>query len=283
MKLLLSRSILAVCCVMFVIQFAAGQSLESGNEIFVDEEWLRYKVKWGLIRLGSVEVTQQRIDTPQSPKYVVQIKAESRSLPFINLYFVNRSILDASKPVNEHFNLFLGRDHQSITTYSFDRANHKIYMVRTDNGNVVRHDTLSNIYIAYDAGGIFMMMRILSAYDTSAHLPTLSEFQLKGTDIVFSNKSKMLKVDAADAPISARYFEGTAHWVGSSWGGVSGPFNGWVSADEAAIPLKINMKIFLGSVTLELEKFRRPNRTILPIKENENLIANKSGNGGTIQ
>ena len=102
-----------------------------------------------------------------------------------------------------------------------------------------------------------MMMRMLSAFDTSAYLPTLSEFQLKGTDLVFSNETRTVKVCATETPLPARHFEGTAHWVGSAWAGVSGPFSGWVSADEAAVPLKINMKIFLGSVTLELEQFKR--------------------------
>ena len=257
MKSLMSRSIRVAFCLIFFIQFVSAQTTQSGDEIFVEEESLHYKVKWGFIRLGSVEVTQRRIDTLQSTKFVVQIKAESKPLPFINLYFVNRSILSTPSPINEHFNLLLGRDQQSVTTYLFDQVNHKIYMSLTDHGELVRSDTLSNIYAAYDAGGIFMMMRMLSAYDTSAYLPTLSEFQLKGTDLVFSNETGTVKVCATETPLRARHFEGTAHWVGSAWAGVSGPFSGWVSADEAAVPLKINMKIFLGSVTLELEQFKR--------------------------
>lgn len=257
MKSVMSRSIRLVCCLIFFIQCVSAQTTQSGDEIFVEKESLHYKVKWGFIRLGSVEVTQRRIDTLQSKRFVVQIKAESKPLPFINLYFVNRSILSTPSPINERFNLLLGRDQQNVTTYLFDQANHKIYMSLTDRGELVKSDTLSNVYVAYDAGGIFMMMRMLSPYDTSAYLPTLSEFQLKGTDLDFSNETRMIKVCATETPLAARHFEGTAHWVGSAWAGVNGPFSGWVSADEAAVPLKINMKIFLGSVTLELEQFKR--------------------------
>lgn len=274
MKLLLDRVVFAVWMVTILIQLAAAQNVKSQNEIFAEEEWLRYKVKWGFIRVGSVEVIQKRMGTAGSAKFVVQIKLKSAPLPFINLYCVNRSILNSFNPVNENFNLFLGKDLQNITAYTFDQANHKIYMSATDHGDFVRSDTLNDVYVAYDAGGIFTMMRMLSAYDTSVCLPTLSEFQLKNTDLVFTNKTKKLKVSAIDSSLLARYFEGTAHWVGTSWAGVKGPFSGWVSADKAALPLKIKMKIFLGSVMLELEEFDRRN---WPTVENS-ILANEKVN-----
>lgn len=273
MKVLSDRLFFATWILTILIQFVAGQNVESPNEIFAEEEWLRYKVKWGFIRLGSVEVAQQRIGSPGSGKSVVQIKLESASLPFINLYCVNRSILNNANPINEYFKLFLGKDLQNITVYSFDRKNHKIYM-SADNGDFIRSDTLNDIYVAYDAGGIFTMMRMLSAYDTTVCLPTLSEFQLKNTDLIFTDQVKKLKVDAIDSSLSARYFEGTAHWIGTSWAGVKGPFSGWISTDKAAVPLKMKMKISLGSVTLELEEFDRqdwPNAK-------DSVLANRTGN-----
>lgn len=259
MKSLLDKLVFAAWILTILIQIAVAQNVNSENEIFAEEEWLRYKVKWGFIRVGSVEVVQKRISTAGSGKFVVQIKLESAPLPFINLYCVNRSILNSLNPVNENFNLFLGKDLQNITAYTFDQVSHKIYMSVIDHGNFIRSDTLENMNLAYDAGGIFTMMRMLSAYDTTVYLPTLSEFQLKDTELILTDKMKKLKVDAIDSSLSARYLEGTAHWVGTSWAGVKGPFSGWVSADKAAVPLKMKMKISLGSVTLELEEFIRPN------------------------
>lgn len=245
---------------MLVIQSAAGQNVQPSSSIFVDGEWLSYKVKWGFIRLGTVEITQQRVDSLQPERFVVKITGDSRPLPFIDVYFINESVLDPTRPVNENFNLFLGREQQRVTTYSFDKVNRKIYMALRENGALTATDTLYDKYIAYDAGGVLMMMRMLCGYDTTAYLPTLSEFQLKGTDLVFTDEAKLIKVSAIDTPILARYFEGIAHWVGTSWAGVRGPFSGWISADEAAVSLKINMKIFLGSITLELEEFHREER-----------------------
>jgi hypothetical protein len=278
-KSLLNRLVFTAWIVTILIQLVAAQNVKSENEIFAEEEWLRYKVKWGFIRVGSVEVIQKRMDTAGSAKFVVQIKLESAPLPFINLYCVNRSILNSSNPVNEHFNLYLGKDHQNITAYTFDQLNHKIYMSATDHGDFVRSDTLNDMQIAYDAGGIFTMMRILSAYDTTVCLPTLSEFQLKNTELVFTNETKKLKVSAVDSSVSARYFEGTAHWVGTSWAGVKGPFSGWVSADKAAVPLKIKMKISFGSVTLELEEYLRPN---WPSAEGS-ILANETRTNGSAE
>jgi len=273
-KSLLNKLVFAGWIVTILIQLAIAQNAAPQNEIFAEEEWLRYKVKWGFIRVGSVEVTQKRMDTAGSARFVVQIKLESAPLPFINLYCVNRSILNRSNPINEYFNLFLGKDKQNVTTYAFDRANHRIYMSATDHGDFIRSDTLNDIYVAYDAGGIFTMMRMLSAHDTMVCLPTLSEFQLKNTELIFTDKIKKLKVDAIDSSLSARYFEGTAHWVGTSWAGVKGPFSGWVSADKAAVPLKMKMKISLGSVTLELEEYSRRNWP----RAESSILAKDTGN-----
>lgn len=277
MKSLLDRSIFVAWVVIILIQLSAAQNVKSENKIFINDEWLRYKVQWGFIRLGSIEVIQKKLGSTVSSKFVVQIKVESAPLPFINLYCVNRSILNSVNPINEYFNLFLGEDQQKITAYVFDQVNQKIYMSATDHGRFVRSDTLNNINIAYDAGGIFVMLRMLSAYDTTVCLPTLSEFQLKNTNLIFTNKTKKLKVSAIDSSLSARYFEGIAHWVGTSWGGVSGPFNGWVSTDAAAIPMKIRLKIFLGSVILELEDYKRKD---WPFAGSKNLFVKETHEEG---
>jgi len=39
---------------------------------------------------------------------------------------------------------------------------------------------------------------------------------------------------------------------------MKGPFRGWFSDDDAAIPLKAKVEIFLGSIVLELESYERP-------------------------
>jgi hypothetical protein len=102
-----------------------------------------------------------------------------------------------------------------------------------------------------------MMARIFSGSGDTMRLPTLNDYKISQTDIVFTDEIENLEVDAAEAPIRCRRFEGNAQWEGTSFAGMKGTFRGWVSDDEASIPVRAEVGIFLGSIVLELEQFER--------------------------
>ena len=89
-------------------------------------------------------------------------------------------------------------------------------------------------------------------------MPTLNECSVRETEINFTDEFEMMKVAACDTPVRCRRIDGNAKWVGNSFAGMKGPFIGWISDDSAAIPLKAELKIFLGSIVLELESTNRP-------------------------
>jgi hypothetical protein len=62
---------------------------------------------------------------------------------------------------------------------------------------------------------------------------------------------------ALDDPVRTRKYKGFVHGQGGTSAGLSGEFTGWVSDDEAAIPLQAEMKVLLGSIHLELERWTR--------------------------
>ncbi len=77
----------------------------------------------------------------------------------------------------------------------------------------------------------------------------------------FTGPIENVEIDAFDRPIRTRKYTGFADWKGGTSAGLSGEFTGWVSDDEAAIPLQAEMKVFLGSIRLELERWHRPDWT----------------------
>jgi hypothetical protein len=183
--------------------------------------------------------------------------ARSANLPFINVFFINEGLLNPFHPSLQHFTMTTGRNSESVTTYSRDSASGKIFMKTVEDESIVREDSLFFNDTIYDAPGLFMMMRCLASSGFNLTLNNIVEFKISQTHFSFTGEQEMLQVSAFDDPQPALKFHGKADWVGHAWAGVSGPFQGWISQDTCAFPLKVKIKIFLGSVTLELENFKR--------------------------
>ncbi len=230
------------------IPSSSAQSLSYNSAPFRDGEVLRYKVKWSFIRVATVEITQQAVDSSFFPKYLVQLDAKSTRI---------KVVLHAHSPTNTNFILEQGRE--KITVYKYDFQKHLILMEARENGSLVRRSGLSHDSDYYDLLGVIMMMRCLAASESRVVLPTVVDFGVRNTDLLFTDEIKKIKVSAFKGPVQARRVDGKANWKG--FGGVSGPFKGWISDDKAAIPLKIVLKASLGSVSLELERIHRPERT----------------------
>jgi hypothetical protein len=245
--------------ILFLTGFnaAIGQSTWYQTSAFSDGEWLKYKVKWGFIGLGTVEVKKKKIETNGTVAYKVEMHARSAKLPFINVFFVNEGYLNPYQPTLQNFTLTSGKEATNITTYIYKPKSNMIEMKTVDKGRVVRYDSVRYKNAVYDALGIFMSMRCLSGSGFNISLQNIVEFKISQTHFNFSGRQGFLKIDAFPERKKALKFSGRADWVGSSWAGVSGPFHGWISDDSSAIPLKVQIKIFLGSITLELEEFSR--------------------------
>lgn len=77
------------------------------------------------------------------------------------------------------------------------------------------------------------------------------------TDLQFDGEVEEVEVDACDQPVRTRKFTGFAHWSGGTSVGLTGEFTGWLSDDDASVPMRAEMRTLLGSITLELEQWAR--------------------------
>jgi len=242
-----------------------GIPQEYKSTAFCDGEWLRYKVKWGFIQLGTIEVFQKKIIYDGSPAFKIMMHGQSRKLPFINVYFINEGIIDQYKPTLQHFTLTSDKDGNNVTTFIYNSQSKTISMKNLQKEQVVRLDSIVYIDDLYDALGMFMMIRCLSESGRKVKLNNIIEFQISQTQLNFTEEVDTIKVAAFDTDQKALKFSGYADWEGGkSWAGVSGSFKGWISHDSKAIPLKVKIKIFLGSIILELEDIKRKNRENTP-------------------
>jgi hypothetical protein len=229
------------------------------SSVFMPGETLQYKVKWGFFRLGTVLITQQQCDSTMPGTCLLSMSVHSASgLPFISVHFVNRSFKSPHALWVLEETIITGEDSTDLTTYWQDTTTNMLFCKKTTRG--CERSSLDSSHIegaCFDALGLFMMARLYAASNQTIALPTLNEFAVKETEINCTNNVEELEVAACDTPVRCRRIEGNAKWVGNSFAGMKGPFTGWVSDDEASIPLRAELKIFLGSIVLELESTNR--------------------------
>ena len=240
------------------IDASPAQSRGREQTPFKDGKILRYKVNWSFIRLGTV-VIEQLADSSEEHSFQLRMTVKSTpSLPFINLDFVNRTLLSFERQSVSEETVMSGEDRKNITVYRYDSKRRQVYVEETEQGGTVRRDSIPTDSPCYDALGLFMLSRGLNGSGLSLLLPTLNDYAINPTEIRLTREPEEVEVDAIPFPVKCRRVVGNAKWVGKSFAGMKGSFEGWITDDEAAIPLKAEVEIFLGSVTLELESYERP-------------------------
>ena len=86
------------------------------------------------------------------------------------------------------------------------------------------------------------------------NLNVFHELQEGLLEINFSGKTDTIDVLCLKKEVPALYLNGNANF--SAIAGFGGEYEGWFSTDEQHIPLAARMKIFVGSVYIELEKYK---------------------------
>jgi hypothetical protein len=234
---------------------AYGQLTEESP--FFSGERLTYRVKWMFIRLGTVEITQQALDTSENRTYAITMHVQSaQGLPFINLDFTHQTHL-ASSPLHVFDEIITSSTgEKAITVYRHGGG----YLSMSDSatGKPGRFEIIPIDTSCYDANSLLMFARLFVASGRNVQLPTVNDFAIGQTELNFHGRLEDIEVPAFDHSISCRAFQGDAKWVGTSFAGMSGEFRGWISNDRARVPLRAELKIALGSITLELESYLRP-------------------------
>lgn len=254
---MLLRHLITSLCVVFVLTSPSFSQPPPSRNAFYSGEVLQYKVKWGFIRLGTVEIRQAEQNAGDSSAAVRMSVTSAKGLPFINVNFVNQSILPTSSPHVLRETILYGENASRRTVYQYESKSGWIIMTDSADGGLVRRDTLSTGVPCYDALAMFMVMRMISGTPGSIQFPTLIDGTLAETKVVVTDEVRDMEVDALGGTVPCRRFHGDAQWEGSSFAGMTGAFQGWISDDAAAIPVQVEVNITLGSIVLSLESSKR--------------------------
>lgn len=232
------------------------------NKVFYSSETLVYKVKWTFIRIGTITIKTTACEN--NPDYIkVSMLVESNpSIPFLNIKEYNETIIDRRTLMSNSFYAFYqngGDGTKYYTNYNDETksAVWKVYDVSTH--KFTDSTTIYNCARYVDGPSLFFFTRVNSHLRKTINVPTIIEGKIESTKLIFTDTKEEIEIDALDYPIIAKQYFGCANWEGGSSQSLSGDFMGWISDDDAAIPVYAEVKVLLGSINMELESWERGN------------------------
>jgi hypothetical protein len=247
-------------CLLFSNSFAQDKVIEVG-------EMLRYKVYFGFIPLGEVEFKINKTYTEDKKEHITA-KAQIKSLkdiPFVDVDYIFESVMikekedDQSRIYSEKFNSSEFKNKAiHATSYDFNYKERFIQVTKDVDGMNVEEFTKvsidSNTYFQ-DGLSIFYDARLHSFSNRNFNVPVYINEQISSVKYSFNINKDIVSVGKIDYDISAIKIAGVADFIGVF--GLTGEFVGWLSDDEARIPIKANFNVQIGSISLELHSYKR--------------------------
>lgn len=247
--------------VIFLILAYSFSTLPIYSEelIYVGEE-LEYDVTFMSIKLGRIKIVTLENDEYQGIKtYHSKVFMESNpNIPFLSMKAIFNSWMDKSLSTGVYFegSTKLGRDGWGYQKIIFNKPQTNSLTTEKYYDKEKINDTIltANMPIL-DGATLFFFARQNVNMNKKVKVQTIMDLSIGNTFLNFTGKTEKVKIKAVDYPISTYYLNGKAEWVGVY--GLGDKFEGWFSSDYARIPIKANMNVYIGSIVLELKKWKR--------------------------
>jgi len=250
------RFLFYILCMILISIGHTAASDKTGFQWKIGEE-LTYKVKWSFIRLGTLKmsiVDTVQIDGLQLKKVNFYIDSNPMIF-FVNMHNVYESYIDDEIRVH----LFYAEERIDgvlyDTEYRFNYVDRLIHVTMTDMKDTTKtirknvpfdvpiRDGTSMIFYARNNAHRNHKDTLYSIYEAEVDKVVLN-FTGKNEEITLINNEK----------IPSHYVDGELLIKGIA--GVTGPYSGWFSTDSQRVPLKAYLKVFIGSVKVELESWK---------------------------
>ena len=245
---------------LFTFVFLLSYSNSYSGVISKGEE-LRYKVSYLGITLGYIDISVEGTDEVNNVN-VFKAKAIIRSnpdIPFVELAANFESWIDRTLGYSHQY---IGRIKLSDTTWDFHKIEFKYAEKKIRTQKWIKKDKIfDNVFYTStkmnDGLSLFFLARKYIKLGRAVRIPTIVDKDTSDTIINFVNKKETSKIDSFDYDIATIYFYGKAEWQGIY--GLTGAFEGWFSDDSENIPIRAKMKVYVGSIDIELVEWKRNN------------------------
>ena len=254
-----AHKILITLSILSLISISSRGYCQENTMIWRVGEELSYRVKWSFIRLGTIKFQIcDSIYFGNNKAYHIRLHIDSNPL----LFWVNHhSVFETYFSSDFKVYLFSFIEKINDTTYKaeykFDHSKKEVYVQMTDTSDVsnVIEKTIPFTGTLLDGTSIFYYARANAGKTGTDTVQYLADYDYDRVIINFLAEDKKIKIKAVKKKIPSYYLEGQIQNKGIA--GLTGKFKGWFSGDRYRIPLKAKLKVFIGSVVLELEKMKQ--------------------------
>lgn len=222
-------------------------------------EQLTYTVKWSFIRLGTLKLeTLDTLVLDNKLLYHVKLHIDSNPLLFfVNMHNVYDSFITENFQLH-HFYAEEKIDNISyLAEYQIDYSDSLILINMTDFNDTSKIITKTMPFerTILDGTSLIFYARKHAIATKTDTVESFFESERGKVAFNFCGKKERLKIPALDAPIDCCYIDGEIETKGIA--GVTGPYKGWFADDGQSPPIKAELKVFIGSIKVELEHWQK--------------------------
>jgi len=238
--------------------FAQSKVLDAGEE-------LKYEVYFGFIKLGEVKMKMTSIENEEGGKKTCNAIAYIKSydgIPFVTLNNIFESEMDLVKDqlysAKFYSTEFKDKTIQK-TDYRFNYDSGKVKVIREIDNKIENSGTINfNKGIKFQDGlSLFYTARMNSFANKNYNVPIFINEGQSSVKYSFNINKDVVSVNSVDYDISVIKVAGVADFTGVF--GLTGEFVGWFSDDEYRVPIKAQLNVLIGSITLELASYKKKN------------------------
>jgi hypothetical protein len=229
------------------------------DSMFRVGEELTYNVSYASIDIGQVRIKlQEKSEVNGKTQYKAIAYIDSyKGVPLVDLHAIYEDSFDGSV-YSTWFRSRNKQDEQWISyAYHYNYPYHAMYIEKSVWGTqtIDERDTLKLDTLYQDGLSLFYLARTMVMTKQKVSIPTVVNEKKGTTFIDFTTERTSEEIDAVDYDVDVIHFTGEAGFVGIF--GLTGGFEGWFSNDAARVPILAKMKVIIGSVRLELMRWKR--------------------------
>ena len=240
---------------IFILLLGVGHaSAQTMKDVFQPGEQLVYNVKYGFVKLGTLVV--QTGPTTTDGKINTRMQFWTADVPFLN---TKTTITDLIQTRTLQLTKFNEHSENGDHIYNKQILYNPATKTLTYSDDSVTNKVENNIEPFSDALTLLFAMRAWSGAVGHKYV-----FQMRSKDgpkpvtVSFTDQISNEQVAALnDKEVRTRVLQGNANMGSSSPLGANGDFTAYVSDDDAAVPVRIDMKIAVGSISIVLDKVKR--------------------------
>lgn len=242
-----------------ILFFGYQENFAQTKVIMQPGEEIEYEVSFFNIKLGKIRViTEKTIDYRGNKVYRAKSYIESYpGIPFVDLKAIYNSWIDTTVSFSHKFegSLKMENDKWAFQKIQFNYDENTIINEKYEDNVMIDKIVSKTNNKINDGLSLFFLARQYTNMKRSVKIPTLMDTKIGTTYINFHGKKETVQIPAIKYPVRTIYFDGRADWEGVY--GLTGKFEGWFSDDEARVPIRAKMNVYVGSIVIELIKWKR--------------------------